>query len=196
MIRRLERSVTSTEEMELAETPGGIEVVHTSHRGEIGESVLSVLIHTEGRAYTFGPVNLRTKEEVPLLRALLKDGYNAKRNRGKRWVQPQYDPEAMRAKSILHPDVVTYSSYIFTVKGMRDHKNGRKKNNYPKRSQVVKVYSPTVNLAFVDVNPATVKVDPASVKVDPATVKVDPLLHFQTTGEMIYPPGHPMHDKK
>ena len=74
-----------SEEMELAETPGGIEVVDTSHRGEIGEGPIHVLIHTEGRAYTFGPVNLRTEEEAPLLKALLEDGYNAKRCRDAGW---------------------------------------------------------------------------------------------------------------
>ena len=71
--------------LELAETPEGIEVVNTSHRGEIGEGVVSVFIHAEGRAYTFGPVNLRTEEEVPLLKALLKDEYYAKKSRDAEW---------------------------------------------------------------------------------------------------------------
>ena len=69
------------EEIELTANPEGVEVVHTAQPGLVGEGDLSVRIHAEGRTYSFGPVNLRTEEEVQLLWELLKDNYNARNHR-------------------------------------------------------------------------------------------------------------------
>ena len=54
-------------------------------------------------------------------------------------VLPQYYSGAERAKSVLHPDVVNYVKDIFTTKGMLKHKNGRRRNRYQKRSEVIKI---------------------------------------------------------
>ena len=69
------------EELELTADPACVEVVHTAQPGVVGEGVLSVRIHAEGRAYSYGPVNLRTEEEVQLLRALVEDRYNSANQR-------------------------------------------------------------------------------------------------------------------
>ena len=69
------------EELKLTSNPEDVEVVHTAQPGLVGEGDISVRIHAEGRAYSFGPVNLRTEEEVQLLIALLKDKYNERNHR-------------------------------------------------------------------------------------------------------------------
>ena len=48
---------------------------------------------------------------------------------------PQYYSIAERAKSVLHPKVVKYINHAFTKKGMKEHRMGRRRNNYTKRSQ-------------------------------------------------------------
>ena len=58
--------------------------------------------------------------------------------RGNRY-SVQYFSNAERAKSVLRPDVIDYANYIMTKNGMREHKNGRRRNNYQKRSQVIKI---------------------------------------------------------
>ena len=131
------------EELELASKPDGVEVVPSTQPGIVGEGDLSVSIHAERRAYTFGPVNLRTEEEVQLLLALLEDQQKKNNVRGrpmKHNARVKWSSTAERAKSVLHKDVVRYvMKNLFTKKGMKEHRNGRRRNQYPKRGQVIKI---------------------------------------------------------
>ena len=122
--------------------PGSVEVVRDTQRGVVGNGNFPVKIHMEldGPRYTFGPINVRTEEEIQLLMMLVREKCDAASHRGKTvHAAPQYYSQAERAKSILHPEVVKYINYAFTKKGMKEHQKGRKRNNYPKRSQIIKI---------------------------------------------------------
>ena len=53
----------------------------------------------------------------------------------------QYYSSAVRARSILHQEVVRHIEKCFTKKGMKDMKAGRKKRAYPKRKEIIKIPS-------------------------------------------------------
>ena len=46
---------------------------------------------------------------------------------------------AIRARSVLSPDIVSYLDRAFTKRGMKENIVGRKKRNYPKRSAIIKI---------------------------------------------------------
>ena len=119
--------------------PSSVEVVRDTQRGVVGVGNFPVKIHMND-TYTFGPINVRTEEEMQLLMMLVKEKCDAASHRGKTvHAAPQYYSNAERAKSVLHPEVVKYINYAFTKKGMKEHQKGRKRNNYPKRSQIIKI---------------------------------------------------------
>ena len=53
----------------------------------------------------------------------------------------QYYSSAVKARSILDPDVVRHIEKCFTKKGMKEMKAGRKKRAYPKRKEIIKIPS-------------------------------------------------------
>ena len=119
--------------------PASVEVVRDTQRGVVGIGNLAVNINLN-EIYAFGPIKVRTEEEIQLLTSLVKEKCDAASHRGKTvHAAPQYYSNAERAKSILHPDVVKYVNFAFTKKGMKEHQKGRKRNNYPKRSQIIKI---------------------------------------------------------
>ena len=116
-------------------------VLRVNQRGAVGEGDLSVKVLL-GQSHSFGPINVRSEEEERLLKALVKETYDdASHRRTSVHVHaaPQYYSIAERARSVLHPEVVKYIKYAFTVKGMMEHKTGRRRNQYQKRSQVIKI---------------------------------------------------------
>ena len=115
------------------------EVVPVTQRGTVGKGDLHFKILL-GQTHSFGPINVRSAWEAQLLKALVQEKCDAVSHRGKTvHAAPQYYSLAERAKSVLHPEVVKHINYVFTVKGLREHQPGRRSNNYPKRSQIIKV---------------------------------------------------------
>ena len=120
--------------------PPSVEVVKDANRGVgvgVGDHAVNINLND---IYAFGPIRVRTEEEIQLLTSLVKEKCDASVHRGKTvHAAPQYYSMAERAKSILLPEVVKYINYAFTKKGMKEHQKGRKRNNYPKRSQIIKI---------------------------------------------------------
>lgn len=117
------------------------EMVPVAQRGVVGEGDRTVKILL-GQTHSFGPINVRSKEEAGLLMALVKEKCDAASHRGKTVHEaPQYFSIAEHAKSVLHPEVVKFIHYAFTLRGLREHQLGRRRNinRGRKKSQIIKI---------------------------------------------------------
>jgi hypothetical protein len=112
--------------------------LHGTDNGIVGEGNHVVTI-TYGKC-NLGPIRLRSEQEVTLVTALAKERCETAKHRGKNILSsPQYYAKAVRARSLLRPDVVRYIDRAFTKKGLKENQVGRKRTNYPKRSMIIKL---------------------------------------------------------
>ena len=133
------KSEVAVQEAVTIDTLGSPKVVPVAQRGSVGEGDLPVQILV-GHTHSFGPINLRGDDEVDLVNALIKERCDMAKHRGSPVKEaPQYHTIAERAKSVLHPEVVKFIKYAFTLKGLKEHRIGRRRNQYQKRSEVIKI---------------------------------------------------------
>ena len=135
----MKKNEEAAEEAVSVDSLASPKVVRVTQRGAVGVGGLPVKI-LMGQTHSFGPINLKNDDEVSLLNALLKEKCDAASHRGKSVkAAPQYYSIAERAKSVLHPKVVKFINYAFTKKGLKEHQIGRRRNQYQKRSEVIKI---------------------------------------------------------
>ena len=95
---------------------------------------------------SFGPMYVETEEECKLVMELVKfkvSERDYKDKHGGRQTNGVYaSTAAIRAQSMLSPDIVRYLDRAFTNQGMKENIVGRKKRNYPKRSEIIKILDP------------------------------------------------------
>ena len=93
--------------------------------------------------YTFGPIYVDTEEECKLVMELVKFKISQRdykdKNGGRKTNGVYASTEAIKAQSVLSQDIVRYLDQAFTRKGIRERNIGRKKRNYPKRSEIIKI---------------------------------------------------------
>ena len=86
---------------------------------------------------------VKTEEECKLCIELVKakvDERDYRDKHGGRRTNGVYaSTAAIRARSVLSPDIVSYLDRAFTKRGMKENIVGRKKRNYPKRSAIIKI---------------------------------------------------------
>ncbi len=103
-----------------------------------GSGNMTIFLHYQSSS--IGPILVNTEEEVRLVHALLREKIAEMGTRGRSLDQKQtYFTEARKARSLLQPDVVAYLDRVFTKKGLAECVVGRKKKNYPKRKDVIKI---------------------------------------------------------
>ena len=86
---------------------------------------------------------VNTEEECKLCMELVKAKVEERDYRdkhgGRRTNGVYASTAAIRARSVLSPDIVSYLDRAFTKRGMKENIVGRKKRNYPKRSAIIKI---------------------------------------------------------
>ena len=84
-----------------------------------------------------------TEEECKLVMELVKFKISQRdykdKNGGRKTNGVYASTAAIKAQSVLSQDIVRYLDQAFTRKGMRERNIGRKKRNYPKRSEIIKI---------------------------------------------------------
>ena len=148
-------------------TPGSVRMVGAKHappsvsvvplhmaqqmqdsHGRIGRGDKVITFNYE--ASTFGPIYAKDDEEVKAIFDLANSKMEERQYRdkhgGRRSSGVYATAAATRARSNLPPDVVSYLDRAFTKRGMRDNIVGRKRRNYPKRSDIIKIDANTGKL--------------------------------------------------
>ena len=174
-------------------TPGSVRMVGAKHappsvsvvplhmaqqmqdsHGRIGRGDKVITFSYE--ASTFGPIYAKDDEEVKAIFDLANSKMEERQYRdkhgGRRSSGVYATAAATRARSNLPPDVVSYLDRAFTKRGMRDNIVGRKRRNYPKRSNIIKIDANTGKL--------TVKGQPCLNPADIKKEKIDLSVGFQS----------------
>ena len=174
-------------------TPGSVRMVGAKHappsvsvvplhmaqqmqdsHGKIGRGDKVVSFSYE--ASTFGPIYAKDDEEVKAIFDLANSKMEERQYRdkhgGRRSSGVYATAAATRARSNLPPDVVSYLDRAFTKRGMRDNIVGRKRRNYPKRSDIIKIDANTGEL--------TKKGQPCLNTADIKKEKIDLSVGFQS----------------
>lgn len=87
-----------------------------------------------------GPVCVETEAEMKAVMAIIRDNSAKNAHRGRPLLNsPQYFSDAESARSLLSAEVLAYLDKAFTLKGLRENVIGKRKKNYPKRSQIIKI---------------------------------------------------------
>ena len=169
------KSEVAVPEAVTIDTLGSPKVVPVAQRGSVGEGDLPVQILV-GHTHSFGPINLRGDDEVSLVNALIKERCDmAKHRRSPVKDAPQYHTIAERAKSVLHPEVVKFIKYAFTLKGLKEHRIGRRRNHSQKRSEVIKI-GRNGELIYPSGHPSNAAQDEVNNNADPLAIdqKINP----------------------
>ena len=75
-----------------------------------------------------------------------------------------YSSGAVRARSILAPEIAAYVDRSFTQRGMKENVVGRKKKNYPKRSKIIKVDKKTGQPIYPPGHSRIIRIDKRKTK--------------------------------
>ena len=132
--------------------PASVSVVssHMGNQEKIGEGD-KVVNFTYGNC-NFGPIYVKSEEEVKAIVALtqakIEEREYRDKNGGRRTHGVFASTAAIRARSILSTDIVSYLDRAFTKRGMKENIVGRKRRNYPKRSAIIKMDSKTGALIY------------------------------------------------
>ncbi|TRY71676.1 hypothetical protein TCAL_16143 [Tigriopus californicus] len=87
-----------------------------------------------------GPICVETEAEMKAVMAIIRDNSAKSAHRGQALIKsPQYFSDAASARSLLSTEITAYLDKAFTQKGLSENVIGKKKKNYPKRSQVIKI---------------------------------------------------------
>ena len=90
-------------------------------------------------------------DEVRPISDLVQEKKLEMESRGKSYANtPQFSTAALIARSKLRKEVVAYLDRAFTKKGMKENVMGRKKKNYPKRSQIKRISKNPIKTESID----------------------------------------------
>ncbi len=178
--------------------PASVSVI-TGHSKEGGVGTGDKVVTFKYSNGYFGPIRVETEEEVKAVVALVEDKIQEREYRdqhGGRFSQGVVSTtEAIRARSLLSQQIIKYIDKAFTKKGLKENVVGRKKRNYPKRSQIIKTDPETGKLRYPEKHPLSKESGLAFIKTEQPSEIDEAHPGAPGPGLLPLPPSLANHDK-